>query len=318
MNFSIRHAKEQDLELVNIKDERSGTEISLLPGHGASLHAFRIRQTDGTGFNVIDPYRDLAELKKEIGLSFKGVKLSPFPCRIPAGKYRFDNREYRLSRLFPDGTAIHGLLYDSPFTIIEEKGGDSSGDVSLEYSYKKEDEGYPFQYSCQVRYSLQTGSLLEVTTTVTNLDNITMPVADGWHPYFQLGGKSDDWQLQFHAEAIVEFNQQLVPTGRLLPYDAFDHLRSIGDNFLDNCFVLKPGIINPVCQIYNPATGLRVSFFPDSAYPYLQIYTPATRKSIAIENLSGAPDCFNNKMGLRLLLPGHSQIFTARYKVSVD
>jgi aldose 1-epimerase len=49
----------------------------------------------------------------------------------------------------------------------------------------------------------------------------------------------------------------------------------------------------------------------------LQIYTPATRDSIAVENLSGAPDCFNNGMGLLLLQPGHSQIFTVRYLVNV-
>jgi aldose 1-epimerase len=87
---------------------------------------------------------------------------------------------------------------------------------------------------------------------------------------------------------------------------------------LDNCFALKPEIVSAACELYNHATGIRVAFFPDAAYPYLQIYTPPHRDSIAIENLSGAPNCFNNKMGLLLLQPGHSQIFTLRYKVSVE
>ncbi len=144
------------------------------------------------------------------------------------------------------------------------------------------------------------------------------PSADGWHPLFpRWGGKTDEWQLQFHGEAIVEFDDRLVPTGRLKQYDQFESPRDIGDTFLDNCFVLKPDIVSAACQLYNPAKGLRISIFPDGSYPYLQIYTPATRDSIAVENLSGAPDCFNNKMGLLLLQPGHSQIFTVRYVVNV-
>ena len=317
MNFSIYHSNENGLDLVNLKDETTGTEIALLPGHGATLHAFRVRQKNDSFFNVIDHYHDLDELNREMGRSFKGPKLSPFPCRIAAGKYEYEGKEYQFGDIFSDGTAIHGLLYNKAFTITEEQAGDSSATVSLEYGYKKEDKGYPFDYNCLVRYVLHKDNLLEVATTVTNAGTQTLPIADGWHPYFQLGGNIGDWLLQFHASAIVEFNDQLIPTGHLLQYDSFDSPRPIGDYFLDNCFVLKPGIVNPVCELFNPANDLRVSFFPDAGYPYLQLYTPPERNSIAVENLSAAPDSFNNKMGLTLLPPGHAQIFTARYKVSV-
>ncbi|HTI11101.1 MAG TPA: aldose 1-epimerase [Puia sp.] len=318
MNFSIYRTNENGLELVNLKDERTGTEIALLPGHGASLHAFRVRQKDGAPFNVIDNYRDLDELEKEMGRSFKSPKLSPFPCRIAGGNYQFEGKDYQFGNIFSDGTAIHGLLYNKAFTIMEEDASDTAASLSMEYWYKKDNAGYPFDYNCLVRHVLHGDNLLEVVTTVTNLDKITIPVADGWHPYFQLGGTINDWLLQFHASAIVEFNEQLIPTGRLLQYDAFDNPRLIGDTFLDNCFVLKPGIVSPACELFNPANGLRVSFSPDGTYPYLQLYTPPSRTSIAVENLSSAPDTFNNKMGLLLLPPGHSQIFTARYKVSVE
>ena len=318
MNFSIYRTNENGLELVNLKDERTETEIALLPGHGASLHAFRVRQKDGAPFNVIDNYRDLDELEKEMGRSFKSPKLSPFPCRIAGGKYQFEGKDYQFGNIFSDGTAIHGLLYNKAFTIMEEDASDTAASLSMEYWYKKDNAGYPFDYNCLVRYVLHGDNLLEVVTTVTNLDKITIPIADGWHPYFQLGGNINDWLLQFHASAIVEFNEQLIPTDRLLQYDAFDNSRLIGDTFLDNCFVLKPGIVSPACELFNPANGLRVSFSPDGTYPYLQLYTPPSRTSIAVENLSSAPDTFNNKMGLLLLPPGHSQIFTARYKVSVE
>jgi aldose 1-epimerase len=317
MNFSIRHVKENGLELVKLTDENNGTTIALLPGYGATLQAFVIRQKDGSFFNVIDSYSDGAELKKEMARSFKGPKLSPFPCRIPDGRYHFEGEEYRFRHLFPDGTAIHGLLYDKPFRVVEEN-ADGAAMVAMEYDYNNDDPGYPFRYQCSVRYELHPGSILEVITTVTNDDKTAIPIADGWHPYWRLGGKADDWQLQFYSEAIVDFDSRLVPTGSLTQYDRFETARPLGDTFLDNCFVLKPELVTAACELYNPSNGLRVSFFPGAGYPYLQIYTPATRDSIAVENLSGAPDCFNNRMGLSVLEPGHSQIFSVKYTVGVE
>ncbi|HET6253748.1 MAG TPA: aldose 1-epimerase [Puia sp.] len=318
MSFLIRHTQERGLDLINIEDESSGTVISLLPGFGAALHAFAVRRPDGATFNVIDNYSDLAELKRDMARSFKGPKLSPFPCRIRDGVYQFEGTTYHFTRLFGDGTAIHGLIFDKPFSVLEEATSDHSGTVVLEYSYKKDDPGYPFDYDCQVRYLLHPDSVLEVVTSVTNLGKTVMPIADGWHPYFKLGGRIDDWRLQFHSAAILEFDSQLIPTGKFSQYDVFQTPRLIGDVFLDNCFSLKPDLVSAACEIYHPGNGITISFFPDASYPYLQIYTPATRTSIAVENLSGAPDCFNNKMGLTILPPGHSQIFTVRYKVSVQ
>ena len=187
----------------------------------------------------------------------------------------------------------------------------------MEYVYHRDDNGYPFDYRCQVRYMLYADSVLEATTTVTNLSEKGIPMADGWHPYFRLGGKVNDWLLQMHSTAIVDFDDRLIPTGHLTPYNVYESPRLLGDVFLDNCFTVKPGVVSAVCEIFNPENELRVSFYPDPSYPYLQIYTPPARESIAIENLSAAPDCFNNKMGLLILPPGHSQIFTVRYKVSV-
>jgi len=322
MNFSIRHFEENGLRLITLREESIATEIVLLPEHGGSLHAFNVRAPKAGGsdgvFNVIDNYRDKDELEKFVNQSYKSSKLSPWPCRIPDGKYVFEGKEYQFKQLFKDGTAIHGLLSDKPFTVLGETADEVSASLSMEYRYNREDGGYPFDYVCGVRYILHPGSMLEIVTTVTNLDDKVIPIADGWHPYFRLGGKADDWQVQFHVSAIVEFDKHLVPTGNLLQYNAFDAPKRLGDTFLDNCFVLKQQLVSAACELFNPDNGLRVSFFPDDSYPYLQLYTPDTRKSIAVENLSGAPDCFNNKMGLTLLEPGRSQIFTTRYKVSVE
>ena len=65
----------------------------------------------------------------------------------------------------------------------------------------------------------------------------------------------------------------------------------------------------------NSEKKIEIQFFPDESYPYLQIYTPPHRKSIAIENLSGAPDGFNNEIGVITLEPGQSALFKTSYKI---
>jgi aldose 1-epimerase len=310
MSFSISRSFEDELSQWLLKDENTNTEVSIVPGCGALLHAFRVL-LDGEDFNVIDNYKDLPELQKELATTFKGPKLSPFPCRIADSRYHFAGKEYSFDM------ALHGLVYNKPFTVTGEKADDHKAVLSLEYIYRKEDPGYPHDYRCEVIYTLEKDNRLTVRTLVANLGETEMPLADGWHPYFRLGGSVNDWVMQFHADTLLEFNGKLIPTGVLLPYSVFKTPRQIMDRQLDNCFVLEPGWSDPACEIVNPANGLRISLFPDSTYPYLQIYIPPGRQSIAIENLSGAPDCFNNKMGLLSLGAGHSQTFTVNYKVSV-
>lgn len=316
MGFSIKRLVENGFTLVLLKDEKSGTEVSVLPEFGGLLHGFRLRL--GTGlFNVIDHYANQQEAREKIDKTFKGARLSPFTCRVAEGKYIFHSKTYEFKKRFTDGSAIHGLLYDKPFSIKEELADEDSAGLTLQYDYDKDDEGYPFQYSCEISYSLTAENLLQIRTRIVNKSMGGIPIADGWHPYFVLGGKADDWLMHFKARAVVRFDEKLIPTGELEDYDEFKEPRRIGPVFIDNCFLLDMEKGLPACELFNPQNKIKISFFPESSYPYLQIYTPPHRNSIAIENMSAAPDSFNNNMGLTLLEPGNSQSFTVFYQLAV-
>jgi aldose 1-epimerase len=60
---------------------------------------------------------------------------------------------------------------------------------------------------------------------------------------------------------------------------------------------------------------LELIITPDKSYPYLQVYIPKDRKSIAIENLSATPDAFNNGMGLIIAEPATLYSFTTTYQL---
>jgi len=127
-----------------------------------------------------------------------------------------------------------------------------------------------------------------------------------------------DWLLYFNADTQLELDTALVPTGRLLPYPGFLEEAPIGDTVLNNCFVLNPDEGGSACTLRHPVNGLQLSIFPDASYPYILLYTPPHRRSIAIENLSAPPDAFNNKMGLLLLPPGDTRTFTVYYQLTCE
>lgn len=316
MSFSTSRITENDLSLVRLQDNATGTTISVLPQYGALLHAFEI-SLQGSQVNIIDNYSGKADIEKNLGLSYKSSKLSPFACRIPGGKYKLDGQEFQLAKNFFDGSAIHGLLYNKPFNITNVYADEHKASVSMRHHYKGEETGYPFAYVCEVRYTLHTQNRLLVETTLLNLDDFDIPLADGWHPYFTLGGTVNDYELQFMSGNMLEFNERLIPTGNYIADTTFQTPARLGNRQLDNCFLLQVQEGYPACILRNPGNGLTLSFFTDSGYSYLQIFTPDHRKSIAIENLSGAPDCFNNGMGLMLLPPRRSETFQVWYQLSV-
>lgn len=316
MSFSTSRVTENDFSLVRLQDNATGTIISVLPEFGALLHSFEIPM-HGSNFNIVDNYSGKKDLQASLDLSYKSSKLSPFVCRIHQGKYRFEGHEFEFGKKFVDGSAIHGLLYNRPFNVLSTFADDDKASVSLRYSYKGEDPGYPFQYVCEVRYTLHPHNRLLVETTVLNLDEFEIPIADGWHPYFTLGDTVDDYELQFSSDSMLEFNDHLIPTGKYTPEPGFSKPSILGNRKLDNCFLLQLREGYPCCILRNPKNGLSLSFTTDTGYSYLQIYTPDHRKSIAIENLSGAPDCFNNGMGLMLLPARRSETFHVWYQLSV-
>ena len=314
MAFKITSEYDEDLQILQLADLSSGIQAQILPIAGAMLHKFSI-PCDNRRIQIMNSYKNLADFQKNHPSTYKSAKLSPFVCRILDGKYTFENNAYEFLKKFPDGNAIHGVVSDKPFKIVDKSEQPDQASVTLEYLYNQDDAGFPFNYTIHVKYTLKTSGRLSLETTVKNTSSGPIPMADGWHPYFSLEGLVDNWTLSFRSKKNVAFNERLIPTGDFIDSDGFYSPKLIGDEFFDHCFYLEPADDLASVVLENPKTGLRLSFFPDENYRYLQIYTPPDRKSIAIENLSAAPDSFNNSMGLIVLSPGDSQSFTVVYKL---
>ena len=206
-------------------------------------------------------------------------------------------------------------MYDAPFVIADTSEDDFSAYVKLEYVYSKTDEGFPFNYLCKITYQLAEKNKLIITTAITNQSNAEMPLYDGWHPYFNFNQSINNLLFTMNAGKILEFNDRLLPTKKVLSYNRFQSAEKLNDTVLDNCFELN-NTTQPACIIDDEKNKLKLTISPTENYPYLQVYTPPHRNSIAIENLSAAPDAFNNKMGLTILNPSESKTFTTVFEAA--
>ncbi len=313
--FSIFNSVQEDVELLVLTDNTNNSQVAIASACGATLHSFVVN-TGETMLNCIDNFGSKSTFDSAFeATGFKSAKLAPFVCRLHNGKYHYGQKEYEIKKFYLGEHAIHGLIYDAIFDITDQRVTEEMAMVEMTHQYKGSDAGYPFLFDCKVRYELKAQNSLTIVTSIINKDAGMIPVADGWHPYFSFGKSINECQLEFQSKEMVEFDEGLLPTGKLLPYQEFGSLKIIGDQFFDNCFTVNFAECQPMLVFRDPALQLQVEIRPGDAYPYLQIYTPAHRQSIAIENLSAAPDAFNNGMGLINLGAGEEKIFSTNYTI---
>lgn len=314
--FSVTAKNEDGFDKIVLCDEQSKTTAELIPACGAILHSFSVLH-NGNRLNVIDNYSSAKVFENNVArLGFKSCKLSPFACRIYNARYKFAGQEYQVEKYTDKGHALHGLLYDAVFKITAQEADETKASVRMLYEYRGWDMGYPFKYDCVIKYTLSSNNNLEIITELINKDSGLIPVQDGWHPYFCFGGGIDELQLEFQTKEKLEFNEALIPTGELEKYEEFSSLRKIENTVFDNCYTVNFHECQPLCVLRDTSKKLQLEIYPGEAYPYLNIYTPTHRKSIAIENLSAAPDAFNNGMGLIILSQGKSAVFKTAYRIT--
>lgn len=249
--------------------------------------------------------------------AYKNSLLFPFPNRMKDGRYELNNRDYH----FPindkaTNTALHGLGRDVRMDVLSSAVAEGEATISLSYFHEGLEKAYPFAFLFDVVYTLSDEKGFEVNMKFTNEANEKIPVGIGWHPYFKIAKAIDNLKLKIPDCRMIEIDEQMLPTGNLLDYDYFNESRLIGKAVLDNGFKLngeggKKEVIlsRPNFQLkYWQETG-------NQRFNFLQIYTPPSRESIAIEPMTCNIDAFNNGDGLIMLNPEKS--ITARCGIAL-
>ncbi|MGB5364183.1 MAG: aldose 1-epimerase, partial [Aureibaculum sp.] len=178
----------------------------IFPNLGASIQEFIIKGIsiiDGVTIdqNGIDAYFN----------THKSAILFPFPNRVKDGNYDFGGSNYQLKINEPKKhNAIHGMLFDKHFKIVDQAVNAEEASVSLSYTSNGTLEGYPFKFVFIVKYTIKPEGVLSLSFHVKNTDKIAFPFGIGWHPYFK-SNNLDDSTLTFASKEHFIFNERSIP-----------------------------------------------------------------------------------------------------------
>lgn len=283
--------------------------IDFVPERGGCLLGLVFGGTD-----VLDGYQTAEEL--DFNNWGKSGLLYPFPNRLDGGQYTWGGQRYQ----FPCNdtqlqNALHGFGMQRPLTIVDTHLGTDYAHVRMEGVYPGDLSYYPWPFTFLLTYTLHADGRFEVEMGARNDADVAIPMGLGWHPYFQLADAVGDCVLQLPPVDMVGIDARMIPTGKRYAYTEFEVPRTIGATVLDNCFALQADTGHASVQLTGPRGSIRYwqACEPD-AFPFLQVFTPPYGTSIALEPMTCNVDAFNNKEGLRALLPG--QVMTA--KAGVD
>ena len=293
-----------------LTDTRTGEYALVLPFAGGAINRLALRSGNKL-VEILDGYASTRDMQKTLATSFKGCSLFPFPNRVSGGTYSFDSKRYQLIKNFPqEDNAIHGLVFDKTFELVQHRHGEQECHLKLGYSPLCCDPGYPFSYRLDYEYRLSADEGFSCTTGITNKSDTAIPVGLGWHPYFSLEASSiNELLLHFPAKELIEVDSRKIPTGRSRDGDDFGQPKLLGSTVLDSCFRLDCSGKQAEIRLSNRQNKMSLVIWMETGaekYNFLQLYTPPARRSIAIEPMSCAPDAFNSGDGLIRLLPGRS------------
>ena len=235
--YSAHH----DGEVVRLEDAKAQTVVSILPSVGNIAFDMTVK-----GHHVLRwPYASLEEFRRRPALS--GIPfVGPWANRLDEPAFYANGRKYAFDQELGNVRGpipIHGFLSTTSEWRVVDLQADTRAawvtsrlDVSKQPVWMKQ---WPFAHTIDVTYRLADGTL-EVRTAITNLSGEPMPIAIGFHPYFQLtDSPRDEWAIAIAARTHWLLAPTKVPTGETEPADRlFPNPRAarLADYNLDDVF----------------------------------------------------------------------------------
>ena len=296
-NYSAAKSTDHGIEIVRLTDAARKTEVSIAPSVGNMAYEMKVN-----GKNILfTPFQTLADLKAKPALA--GVPfLAPWANRIDQDAYWVNGRKYllnpELANFRYDGNhkPIHGLLAFRPdWQVTKLEGGAQFALATSRLEFTKFPDlmaQFPFAHTLEMTYRLENGAL-EVQTVLHNESTQPMPVAIGYHPYFQLqDAPRDDWQVHLAAREQYVLSDVLIPTGERRPHQ-FRDPQPLGGAQLDTVFgsLVRGEDGRAHFSVTGKQQKIEVVYGPK--YTVAVVYAPPGRNFICFEPMAAITNAFN-------------------------
>lgn len=216
-----RYAAVRDGDAIRLTDRTADVVVSIVPSVGNMAFEMLVK-----GHNVLRfPQGSLAALKSRpamIGIPFMGPwanRLDEQAFFANGTRYPFDMDLGNVRGQFP----IHGFLTTTDrWTVTALASTPQGASVTSRLEFFRQPawmRQWPFAHTIDMTYTLADGAL-EVATVITNLSTERMPVAVGFHPFFQLtDSPRDDWTITLDARTRWLLDANKIPTGATEPVE---------------------------------------------------------------------------------------------------
>ena len=313
---TAQYSAHQNGEVVQLEDASHKTVVSILPSVGDVVFGMTVN-----GQNILRfPYASIDEFKGRPGLV--GIPfLGPWANRLDEQGFYANGKKYNFNMTLGNvrgAIPIHGFLTQNPFwEVVELKADKHAAWLTCRLDFYKHPDWmaqFPFAHTIEITQRLE-GGVLQVETTIHNLSTDPMPVAIGFHPYYQLtDSKREDWVIGVGAKTQWLLAPNKTPTGETRPISAFfpdPHAASLKDYNLDDVFsdLVRDANGRATFSVTGRKQKLEIQFGPK--YEAAVIYSPdpkvpppappagATRRPpqdpnfIAFEPMAGITDAMN-------------------------
>ncbi len=300
-------------DIITLHDATTGASAKIAPRRGFNCFSYQ-PLSGGTPVEVL--WTDPQFVGGQAKASHSGIPiLFPFPGRLRGTSFEFEGRTFSLESGDGIGNAIHGIVIDRPWRVVDQTSTMAVGEFHASVDAPEVLAHWPADFRIIVAYEL-VGHALTSDVRIANTGTTPLPFGFGTHPYFRVplgtDGSADDCVVTVPAAKYWEL-AQMLPTGRQLPATGERGL-SQGLKFsatkLDDVFTdLTYEAGRAATTIFDPANRRTLEMTFDEQCRECVVYNPPHRQAICIEPYTCVPDAYalaesDVETGLRVLPPG--------------